>query len=136
MRPSETSAEPWNDQFGVDGITTEERFRDNFVTNLDAAKERSSTYASNGAEFKIEHGSGPLSGLYSQDPINIGNVPIDEYLLAEVTDVSGLDVGYILGKFDGILGLDWDSLLRTVSGRQCKLWLVRDSLKSQFLPCP
>ena len=57
---------------------------------------RSSTYASNGAEFKIEYGSGPVSGFYSQDSINIGNVPIDEYLLAEVTDVSGVDIGYTL----------------------------------------
>merc|ERR1712232_1366514 len=48
----------------------------------------------NGTVFKIMYGSGPVSGVYS----------------ADVDDTSGLGLGYRLGKFDGILGLGWDSI--------------------------
>jgi len=71
---------------------------------------KSSSYAANGTEFKIEYGSGPVAGSYSQDSISIGNVNIPEYTFAEVDDVSGLGVAYTLGKFDGICGMGWDSI--------------------------
>jgi len=71
---------------------------------------KSSSYVENGTEFKIEYGSGPVAGSYSQDSIAIGNVNIPEYTFAEVDDVSGLGVAYTLGKFDGICGMGWDSI--------------------------
>jgi len=42
--------------------------------------------------------------------MQIGSTEVDDYLFAEVTDVSGLGVGYSIGKFDGICGMGWDSI--------------------------
>merc|ERR1712176_783593 len=64
----------------------------------------------NGTEFKIQYGSGPVAGFYSKDSMTIGGVKTDDYLFAEVDDVSGLGVAYTLGKFDGICGMGWDSI--------------------------
>merc|ERR1712032_1431493 len=47
---------------------------------------------------------------YSRDAISIGGVKTDDYLFAEVNDVSGLGVAYSIGKFDGICGMGWDSI--------------------------
>ena len=45
------------------------------------------------AQFKIEHDSGPVSGFYSKDTMNIGGcVSITDYTLTEVIDVSGLGI--------------------------------------------
>jgi len=71
---------------------------------------KSSTYAANGTAFKIRYGSGPVSGFYSADDVAIGSLRLTKYTFAEVTDTSGLGLGYRLGKFDGILGLGWDSI--------------------------
>ena len=71
------------------------------------AHDASSTYVANGTEFKIEYGSGPVAGVYSRDTVTIAEHALASYLFAEVDDVSGLGVGYKLGKFDGICGLAW-----------------------------
>merc|ERR1712107_682787 len=71
---------------------------------------KSSTYVANGSTFKIEYGSGPVSGFYSKDTVNIGGVSFEDYTFAEVTDVSGLGISYSLGKFDGICGMAWGSI--------------------------
>merc|ERR1712217_318385 len=71
---------------------------------------RSSTYKKNGTVFKIQYGSGPVSGYYSSDSVNIGSFELKDYTFAEVDDTSGLGLGYRLGKFDGILGLGWDKI--------------------------
>jgi len=71
---------------------------------------KSSTYVANGTDFAIQYGSGPVSGFYSEDSINIGNVEVPKYTFAEVTNVKGLGIGYAVGKFDGICGMGWDSI--------------------------
>jgi len=71
---------------------------------------KSSTYQKNGTVFKIMYGSGPVSGVYSADSVNIGPFQLQDYTFAEVDDTSGLGLGYRLGKFDGILGLGWDAI--------------------------
>lgn len=65
----------------------------------------SSTYVANGTAFNIEYGSGPVSGYDSQDVLDMGGLQVQNQIFAEVTDASGLGAGYLLGKFDGILGL-------------------------------
>ena len=60
---------------------------------------RSSTYVANDSTFKIEYGSGPVSGFYSEDTVNIGGVSITDYTFAEVTKVSGLGFSYSLERF-------------------------------------
>mmetsp|Transcript_26294 Transcript_26294/g.85085 ORF Transcript_26294/g.85085 Transcript_26294/m.85085 type:complete len:396 (-) Transcript_26294:492-1679(-) len=71
---------------------------------------KSSSYVANGTEFPIEYGSGPVGGVYSRDDVAVGDIILENYLFAEVDDVSGLGVGYRLGQFDGILGLAWGSI--------------------------
>mmetsp|Transcript_28939 Transcript_28939/g.91340 ORF Transcript_28939/g.91340 Transcript_28939/m.91340 type:complete len:392 (+) Transcript_28939:73-1248(+) len=72
--------------------------------------DKSSTYKKNGTVFKIQYGSGPVSGFYSSDIVSIGSMKLQDFTFAEVTDTSGLGLAYRLGKFDGILGLGWDSI--------------------------
>jgi len=71
---------------------------------------KSSTYVKNGTVFKIQYGSGPVSGVFSADTVTIGDMQLKDYTFAEVDDTSGLGLGYRLGKFDGILGLGWDTI--------------------------
>ena len=70
----------------------------------------SSTYVQNGTDFKIVYGSGPVSGYQSIDDLTVGGLVVKEQEFAEVTNARGLGVGYLLGKFDGILGLAWPVL--------------------------
>merc|ERR550539_190682 len=70
--------------------------------------DKSSTYVANGTVFKIQYGSGPVAGYYSRDSVHIGDYTLDNYLFAEVNDVSGLGphgLSYAVGKFDGICGM-------------------------------
>jgi hypothetical protein len=71
---------------------------------------KSSTYVKNGTDFKIQYGSGPVSGYWSEDTISIGGMPVKQQTFAEVTDAKGLGFAYGIGKFDGILGLGWDTI--------------------------
>ena len=59
----------------------------------------SNTYVANDSTFRIEYGSGPVSGFYSEDTVNSDGVSIADYTFAEVTNVSGLGFSYSLGKF-------------------------------------
>lgn len=71
---------------------------------------KSSTYIPNGTEWKIEYGSGPVSGYLSADTVTVGDVSVRTTTFAEVEDVSGLGQAYKLGKFDGILGMAFQSI--------------------------
>lgn len=68
----------------------------------------SSTYQKNGSEFEIRYGSGSLSGFVSQDNVKIGDLEIENQHFAEATEEPGL--AFIFGKFDGILGLGFDTI--------------------------
>jgi C1A family cysteine protease len=71
---------------------------------------KSSTYVANGTEFKIQYGSGPVSGVWSEDTVSIGGLEAKSQLFAEVENAKGLGLAYGIGKFDGILGLGWDRI--------------------------
>lgn len=71
---------------------------------------KSSTYVKNGTKFAIQYGSGPVSGFYSADTVNIGGVDLTDYTFAEVDDTAGLGVAWYLGHFDGICGMGWDDI--------------------------
>jgi len=71
---------------------------------------KSSSFVQNGTVFKIQYGSGPVSGVFSADTVTIGDLKLSDYTFAEVDDTSGLGLGYRFGKFDGILGLGWDAI--------------------------
>lgn len=68
----------------------------------------SSTYKKNGTEFKIQYGSGACSGFLSQDTLQMGDLKIKNQVFAEVTEEPGL--AFAFGKFDGILGLGYDTI--------------------------
>jgi hypothetical protein len=70
----------------------------------------SSSYIANGTTFNIRYGSGPVSGFQSIDDLNIGGLIVKKQEFAEVTDAKGLGLGYLIGKFDGILGLAFPQL--------------------------
>merc|ERR1711871_1810570 len=71
---------------------------------------KSSSYVANGTEFKIQYGSGPVSGIWSEDTIAIGGLQAKNQAFAEVENAGGLGLAYGIGKFDGILGLGWDRI--------------------------
>lgn len=68
----------------------------------------SKTYKENGTLFEITYGSGSLSGFLSEDKLTLGDVEIDHQIFAEATNTPGM--AFMLGKFDGILGMGWPSI--------------------------
>ena len=71
---------------------------------------KSSTYKPNGTEFHIMYGSGPVSGMLSQDSVKIGKMVVPDQFFAEINVTKGLGPAYRMGKFDGIFGLAFDSI--------------------------
>jgi len=68
----------------------------------------SSTYIANGSDFSIQYGSGSMEGFVSQDSLTIGDLTIKHQDFAEATKEPGL--AFAFGKFDGILGLGYDTI--------------------------
>ncbi|KAL9712903.1 aspartic proteinase precursor [Leucoagaricus gongylophorus] len=68
----------------------------------------SSTYKANGSEFAIQYGSGAMEGFVSSDKLVIGDLAVHNQDFAEATKEPGL--AFAFGKFDGILGLAYDTI--------------------------
>jgi cathepsin D len=71
--------------------------------------DKSSTYKPNGQIFHIRYGSGPVSGFLSEDKLTVGGLVVEQ-TFAEITDPSGLGPAFGAGKFDGIMGLAFQSI--------------------------
>ena len=67
----------------------------------------SSTYIPNGTEVIFRYGSGPVSGFQSIDNVGMGDMVVKKQMLAEINNASGLGLAFLVGQFDGILGLGW-----------------------------
>lgn len=72
------------------------------------AHDSSSTYKANGSSFSIQYGSGAMEGYVSQDTLAIGDLIIPKQDFAEATSEPGL--AFAFGKFDGILGLAYNTI--------------------------
>lgn len=71
----------------------------------------SSTYVEDGSLFQIMYGSGPVSGMFGTDSVTISDdIVVSSVKFGQIDDVKGLGYGYLLGKFDGILGLAFQDL--------------------------
>jgi len=68
----------------------------------------SSTYKVNGSRFDIAYGSGNVSGFVSNDVVGLADISVDGVDFAEITEEDGQ--AFLAGKFDGILGLAFDSI--------------------------
>ncbi|KAG6890349.1 hypothetical protein C0992_002174 [Termitomyces sp. T32_za158] len=64
--------------------------------------------STNGSEFSIRYGSGSMEGFVSQDVLTIGDLEIPAQDFAEAIKEPGL--AFAFGKFDGILGLGYDTI--------------------------
>ena len=72
------------------------------------ASEDSSSYKVNDTDFSITYGSGSVSGKLSEDVLSLGGLIIENQVFGEATSEPGLTFAF--GKFDGILGLGYDSI--------------------------
>lgn len=68
----------------------------------------SSSYKKNGSEFAIRYGSGSVEGYISRDTLQIGDLKIKNQDFGEATSEPGL--AFAFGRFDGILGLGYDTI--------------------------
>jgi len=73
---------------------------------------KSSTFEKDGRNFSVQYGSGPCSGTFNRDSVKIGDLVVANQTFAEVSqlDFGPLNIGFALGKFDGILGLGFRSI--------------------------
>ncbi|CAN0336869.1 unnamed protein product, partial [Hapterophycus canaliculatus] len=58
----------------------------------------------------ITYASGPVSGDLSVDTVTWGGMELESQTFAEVKDAKGLGLAFIIGKFDGIMGLAFDEI--------------------------
>ncbi|GKY90536.1 hypothetical protein MPSEU_000027300 [Mayamaea pseudoterrestris] len=71
----------------------------------------SKSYAEDGGIFDIMYGSGSVNGYFSQDTVTLAeDLAVQGQRFAEVQDAGGLGMAYLLGKFDGILGMGFTSI--------------------------
>lgn len=71
----------------------------------------SSSFIKDGSDFHIQYGSGDVKGIFSVDTVTLANdITVTNQKFAEVKNAGGLGVGYMMGKFDGILGLGFEPL--------------------------
>lgn len=70
---------------------------------------RSSSYRPDGRIFRIEYGSGPVAGWFDEDVIDLGGLKT-RHTFAQIDDASGLGLAYLLGKFDGLVGMGFPSI--------------------------
>lgn len=69
---------------------------------------QSSTYRKNGKSAEIHYGSGAISGFFSYDNVEVGNLVVKDQEFIEATSEPG--VTFLAAKFDGILGLGFQEI--------------------------
>ncbi|XP_011006459.1 PREDICTED: cyprosin-like isoform X2 [Populus euphratica] len=68
----------------------------------------STTYVKNGTSAAIQYGTGSISGFFSQDSVEVGDLVVKNQDFIEATKEPG--VTFLASKFDGILGLGFQEI--------------------------
>ncbi|KAJ6338770.1 hypothetical protein OIU76_008262 [Salix suchowensis] len=68
----------------------------------------STTYVKNGTSAAIQYGTGSISGFFSQDSVEVGDLVVKNQDFIEATKEPG--VTFLVSKFDGILGLGFQEI--------------------------
>ncbi|KAJ6956242.1 hypothetical protein NC652_007364 [Populus alba x Populus x berolinensis] len=68
----------------------------------------STTYVKNGTSAAIQYGTGSISGFFSQDSVEVGDLVVKNQGFIEATKEPG--VTFLASKFDGILGLGFQEI--------------------------
>ncbi|XP_051135543.1 aspartic proteinase oryzasin-1-like [Andrographis paniculata] len=79
--------------------------------------DKSSTYKKNGKSAEIQYGSGSISGFFSEDSVNVGELVIKGQEFIEATSEPSLS--FVMAKFDGILGLGFKEISQ---GNSTPVW--------------
>ncbi|XXG61695.1 hypothetical protein AAC387_Pa05g0239 [Persea americana] len=69
---------------------------------------RSNSYKKNGKPAEIRYGTGSVSGFFSQDNVQIGDLVVKDQEFIEATREPSLT--FLVAKFDGILGLGFQEI--------------------------
>ncbi|GLT54520.1 hypothetical protein SLA2020_277120 [Shorea laevis] len=69
---------------------------------------QSSTYKKNGKSCEINYGSGSISGFFSEDNVEVGDLVVKDQVFIEATREGSIT--FVLAKFDGILGLGFQEI--------------------------
>ncbi|XP_020249224.1 aspartic proteinase oryzasin-1-like [Asparagus officinalis] len=69
---------------------------------------RSSTYQKNGKSAAIHYGTGAISGFFSEDNVELGDLVVKDQEFIETTREPGIT--FLAAKFDGILGLGFKEI--------------------------
>ncbi|GAA5814516.1 hypothetical protein MFLAVUS_008013 [Mucor flavus] len=69
---------------------------------------QSRSFSENGTEFAIQYGTGALEGFISEDTLTLGGIKIEGQGFAESVKEPGFTFAF--AKFDGILGLGYDTI--------------------------
>lgn len=98
----------------------------------------SSSYTLNGTKFEITYGSGSVTGTMAEDVVTLApDLAVNGQLFAMIDDAGGMGMAYLLGKFDGILGLAFDSIsvdgAPTVIGNAVKQSLLDQPVFSFYI---
>jgi cathepsin D len=113
-----------------------------FTENTSVCKDKydstqSTDFEEDGSDFAIQYGSGSVTGFFSKDTVTLAqDIAVKHQKFAEVNDALGMGIGYVMGKFDGILGLAFDSIAiggSTVFGSAIEQGLVKDPMFAFFL---
>lgn len=98
---------------------------------------KSSTFKADGRIFDIRYGSGPVSGIVGQDNVQVGAFTVKGQDFAMIDNAKGLGLAYSVGKFDGILGLAFQSIsvdnLTTVFGGAVEQHVVDEPVFGFYL---
>jgi len=72
---------------------------------------RSTTFVKNDTDFAIQYGSGAVTGKFQEDSVTLAkDITVHGQEFAVIHDAKGMGIAYAFGKFDGILGLGFDSI--------------------------